>query len=139
VTEIVHLYESFWTGFRKAQDGSLLPAFRQGTLPEGFFNGDGQAIVYPTPDLAVFTQSTANITYVYSRRVTEPYFLELIDDVLSQMKAAIPVGGKRLFLPDGSHIRLDFIRCETMRDFSDNTGRTMQGLLFFNVRSLTNL
>ena len=156
VTQVAMAWDRFWSGlewqteppwgrvptgggFINAQTGELMQAFRAGTLPPGFFNRDNQAIVYPVPNSAMFTNTTTNIAYVYSRRITMPHFLGLIDDVLRQAKEAIPFGGKYLMLPDGSHIRLDFVRCETARDFDDTTGATMQGMFFFNIRSRTNL
>jgi hypothetical protein len=155
LTEIAQAFEVFFTGrewrevspdnwqqvengmgFRNAQTGQLIPAFRAGTIPSP---APFPCIVYPVPNSAAFTNTTANIVYIYDRRPGMPRFLALIDDVLRQMKESIPLGGKSLILPDKSQIRLDFVRCETMRDFDDTTGATMQGMFFFNARSRTNL
>lgn len=149
MTELASLYAAFWTGkewrevspgdwrevengwgFRNAQTGELIPAFRN-IAPA---NAPFPHIVYPVGSSEFFTNKVANIVFVRDRRPAMPDFYGLVDDVLRQMREAIPISGKRLVLPDGNHIKLQFANVDTRRDLDDTTGATVQGIFNFNIR-----
>ena len=147
MNEIVNVYREFWTGrsvsegtmvgnnwigvelpgmgFRNAQTGLLIPAFRNMPPAGTAF----PCITYPVLDNELFTNRVANTAFIYDRRIVMPDFLGLVDDVLRQFRIAVPLGGL-----DIGHHTLYFDDVTARRDFDDSTGATTMGIMKFNIR-----